>query len=43
MDYAQYDEDSEPEPTVVAVLDRDGYRLGTAVDYDAALTIWATM
>jgi len=43
MDYAEYNDDSESHPTTVAVLDRDGYRIGTVVNYDAALTIWATM
>jgi len=34
---------NEPPPIVVAVIDPNQCRLGTAVDYDAAMTLWATM
>ncbi len=37
------DSDETESPIVVVILDHDVCRLGTAVDYDEALTLWATM
>ncbi len=37
------DDENERSPMVVVVLDRGECRLGAAVEYDAALTLWATM
>ncbi|QDT05045.1 hypothetical protein K227x_34430 [Rubripirellula lacrimiformis] len=34
---------TEPLPIVVVVFEHDASRLGAAVEYDAALTLWATM
>ncbi len=36
-------DENERLPMVVVVLDRGECRLGAAVEYDAALTLWATM
>lgn len=43
MDSSDWSDDSESPPMVVVILDCDHCRLGTAVDYDAALTLWASL
>ncbi len=43
MNRSESNAPNETPPIVVAVLERDQCRLGTAVEYDAALTLWATM
>ncbi|WDQ14952.1 hypothetical protein [Rhodopirellula sp. P2] len=43
MDAFSQNDDPETPPITVVVVDHDEWLLGTAVPYDAALTIWATM
>ena len=43
MDRSELNDEKEPPPIAVAVLDHCECRLGAAVEYDAALTLWATM
>jgi len=43
MNHSELDAENEPPPIVVAVMDRNQCRLGTAVDYDSAMTLWATL
>lgn len=43
MNNFELNDEKKPMPIMVVVLDRGGCRLGTAVEFDAALTLWATM
>ncbi|KLU05685.1 hypothetical protein RISK_002317 [Rhodopirellula islandica] len=43
MNASNQNDEMETPPVVVVVLDHNACRVGTAVPYDAALTLWATM
>lgn len=43
MEPSELNEGQETTPIMVAVFDHGECRLGTAVEYDAALTLWATL